>query len=699
MRSPAAEAQLQGTVSGIGAQFFGFRHIDVDPGATWFFLGGSTLTAGETLTNQSIVVVNTDVVPLVGGPEIPAVAPGVVIAQLMEAGGGDLVVTGGGARMDNTGRFVVGDAGLGHLSIRAGGSVVTTPLLPGSDGAVIANAAGSEGSSASVTGSGSNWLVNGLLRVGAAGSGQLSVSQGGKVVADALNAGGIASAVGQIDVTGAGSSLTVNGDATVADDGTGVLSVLNGAVFAAANLTIGSLGDSSGAVIVSGAGSQLNLSGALNIGTALGLGDLTIGPGAEVHAAVINLQGQVVLEGGLLDPTVTIINQGQTAGGNGTIQAGFIVDEGVVQAGGTKPSQRLLIVVGTVVGGGTLTINGTVQPSSAAGVLQINASGTLELTGPVLNTANTTFTDNLAQPGTYTISNSVVDVTFADAKGVLLIDDIAGFGGTITSFLGGDSFVVTGGTLSNLGVSNSNTLTFADSGVGAGAGGIDQIIFGSAISPSGFNIVNGNTVQVACFAAGTRIETEQGPVPVEALSIGDRVVVRDGRCQPIVWIGERMVNCARHKRPETVWPVRVSAGALGAGLPARDLWLSPDHAVFVNSVLVPVKLLANGTSIVQMKRDRVIYFHVELPGHDIILAEGLPVESYLGVGDRMDFGARGDATRLFPDFAAHLAPNAAWIWETRSAAPLVTTGEMLAATRSIVAANAARGHSSLMRCS
>src|SRR6185312_17359396 len=109
--------------------------------------------------------------------------------------------------------------------------------------------------------------------------------------------------------------------------------------------------------------------------------------------------------------------------------------------------------------------------------------------------------DNLTPAGTYTVNNSVIDVNFADKAGVLLLDNIAGFGGTITASQAGDSFVVTKGTLSNLGVSNGNTLTFSDSG----NGGTDQLIFGSAISAANFNIVNGNTVQIACFAAGTRI--------------------------------------------------------------------------------------------------------------------------------------------------------------------------------------------------
>ncbi len=150
----------------------------------------------------------------------------------------------------------------------------------------------------------------------------------------------------------------------------------------------------------------------------------------------------------------------------------------------------------------------------------------------------------------------------------------------------------------------------------------------------------------------------------------------DGGAEPIVWLGQREVDCARHPRPETAWPVRVAADAFGAGTPCRDLYLSPDHAVFVNDVLVPVKLLLNGTTIVQTPRPRVRYFHVELPEHAVILAEGLPVESYLDSGDRMDFD--GATTRLFPAFGAAR-------WETRGCAPLVLTGEALRAARGRVA--------------
>jgi ELWxxDGT repeat protein len=208
----------------------------------------------------------------------------------------------------------------------------------------------------------------------------------------------------------------------------------------------------------------------------------------------------------------------------------------------------------------------------------------------------------------------------------------------------------------------------------------------TAYSPSSFTTFT----TTACFAAGTRILTEHGPVTVESLAVGDRVITQDGVWEPIVWIGRRPTNCEGHPKPETVWPVWIRAGAFGANVPVRDLYLSPDHAVFVNGVLVPVKLLINGTSIAQVKRAKVTYFHVELPRHAVILAEGLTVESYLDIGDRKNFHQHGATIRLFPDFAGPLAPGSALAWETGGAAPLVMTGEELLKAQRLVGAHVSR---------
>jgi hypothetical protein len=130
------------------------------------------------------------------------------------------------------------------------------------------------------------------------------------------------------------------------------------------------------------------------------------------------------------------------------------------------------------------------------------------------------------------------------------------------------------------------------------------------------------------------------------------------------------VDCGRHSEPSKVWPVRVSAHAFGPRAPTRDLVLSPDHAVFVDGSLIPIKHLINGKTIVQERWDTVIYYHVELAEHDVLLAEGLPVESYLENGDRGVFDNAGGVIALYPDFGMRR-------WEAFGCAPLVLTGAKL----------------------
>ena len=194
-------------------------------------------------------------------------------------------------------------------------------------------------------------------------------------------------------------------------------------------------------------------------------------------------------------------------------------------------------------------------------------------------------------------------------------------------------------------------------------------------------------VFVACFRAGTRIRTPGGEVAVEALRVGDAVVSHFGGTVPVRWIGQRRLDVGRHKRPWDVAPVRVRAGAFGVGVPSRDVLLSPDHAVFADGVLVPVRYLVNGRTIAQEWAREVTYFHVELPAHDVVLAEGLPCESYLDTGNRSAFANGGGAVQLHP----HFAP--AEVWASAACAPLVLEGAELAAVRAGVLAEAARlGH-------
>jgi hypothetical protein len=148
----------------------------------------------------------------------------------------------------------------------------------------------------------------------------------------------------------------------------------------------------------------------------------------------------------------------------------------------------------------------------------------------------------------------------------------------------------------------------------------------------------------------------------------------------VQWIGYRHIDCGRHPNPESVWPVRVSNGAFAADSPERDLWLSADHAVFVDSVMIPIRHLINGTTVVRVPVDAVTYYHIELPRHDAILAEGLAAESYLDTGQRTQFANGGEVVQLFPDFSTR-GPDFALLWEAYGFAPLIVSGPILESVR------------------
>jgi hypothetical protein len=140
-----------------------------------------------------------------------------------------------------------------------------------------------------------------------------------------------------------------------------------------------------------------------------------------------------------------------------------------------------------------------------------------------------------------------------------------------------------------------------------------------------------------CFCPGTRMATPGGEMLVEALRVGDWVHTLAG-AQRILWIGRRSYEGRFCTRNHLVLPVHIKAGALGAGVPARELVVSPGHGIWCGAALVPAWRLVNGVSITQPTPPaRIDYLHLELESHELLLAEGCPVESYFECGHRAMF--------------------------------------------------------------
>lgn len=152
---------------------------------------------------------------------------------------------------------------------------------------------------------------------------------------------------------------------------------------------------------------------------------------------------------------------------------------------------------------------------------------------------------------------------------------------------------------------------------------------------------------VECFATGTLIATPQGERAVETLKTGDLLHTADGRAVPVIWVGRQTVMRAFTPTDRFV-PVRITAGALGDGVPHSDLLVTGDHAMVVDDLAINASALVNGTTIRWEPQDRLAerftYYHLETEAHDVILANGAPAESFI------DYVGR----RAFDNFAEYL---------------------------------------------
>jgi hypothetical protein len=139
------------------------------------------------------------------------------------------------------------------------------------------------------------------------------------------------------------------------------------------------------------------------------------------------------------------------------------------------------------------------------------------------------------------------------------------------------------------------------------------------------------TAAPVCYLRGTRIRTPEGERRIEQLKIGDLVVTLSGESKPIKWIGRQRFEKSSECWPKDFEPIRISRFALDERTPHGDLYLSPNHAIYIDGVLIPAKYLVNGLNITQCApegADVIDYLHIELFAHDVIYAEDATAETF-----------------------------------------------------------------------
>jgi Hint domain len=425
-----------------------------------------------------------------------------------------------------------------------------------------------------------------------------------------------------------GFDLDLTGGGTLAGDiiGGGAITVA-GALYAtttelwAANTTLDITG-------------SLELSGPLYAGStnASGAGaQLDIGTTGTLNLAVDGFLGTLGT-----DDNLTIDN------------AGLIEKTGAL--GVTSIASSVFINTGTILNDpGTIDIvsalvnNGTVLEEAGGSIIFSSISGT----GVIIDDPSAiTFTSAVAAGQTVSITG---------AGGTLALQDVSQFQGLIAGFQKGDIIDLTniapgsitgesfaGDVLTLDDASGNIELTFASEGYTG-----NPFTFGTDGSLGSYI----TTEQALCYLAGTRILTVDGEKPVEELAIGDMLVTRFGGIQPVKWIGRQSYDSRFIlKNPEKI-PVLIAAGALGNGLPARALSVSPGHSVLLGGVLVLAHTLVNGITITQPVPTGVVaYFNIEFGTHDCVLAEGIWAESYADApGQRAQFHNAAEFAALYPD--------------------------------------------------
>ncbi len=168
---------------------------------------------------------------------------------------------------------------------------------------------------------------------------------------------------------------------------------------------------------------------------------------------------------------------------------------------------------------------------------------------------------------------------------------------------------------------------------------------------------------VSCFTPGTMIATQSGPVAIELLQEGDLVATRDHGLQPVRWIGKRQINAQDLADDPFLQPILIARGALGDGLPLRDMRVSRQHRMLItgpraellfgtDEVLVRAVHLLCLPGISVAPAAEVCYLHLLFDRHEVVLADGAWSESFQP-GDRsmagMDADQREELLKIFPD--------------------------------------------------
>lgn len=510
----AAKIMTDNGFAAIG--YNGVGHLNIAGGGSWILNG----TAGDVFISGLAGSTGTAVV---SGASSQLNAGGYIIVG--QQGQGSLYVTNGAVVTGSQGVYVGNNAGAnaaGTLDIASGGQVKSANSGGASVYAAILGGATGANGTATIDGSGSIWQVAQSMRIGADGTGNVTLQDGGKLEVDGatLEIGSLAGGTGTLTLNGSGSTFALpNGALIVGDAGTGTVSLQNGAMLDQRNktLVLGSQATGNGTIQVQ-SGSSFNVAN-LTLGGS-GTGELDLGS-TEVDGTVTtgtaNITGKAITIGSATGSNGTLeINGKSTLNFSGSFQDGVAGTGNIELQSGASLSAAALTLGASSGGTGNLKLDSASSLTSTSTVT-LGSAGQGNLT--LLNGSQATIGGDLILGQNFGSTGSSVSVQSGSGStskltvtGNLVIGQADQSGDTDTVTIQSGSQASIGKDLTVGGKATNGTLTIAGNGTGSP---ISSLQYGGQLNVNAAGSVTVNNAGVLKNAGGGGTDNIAGDLMVQ----------------------------------------------------------------------------------------------------------------------------------------------------------------------------------------
>ena len=146
-------------------------------------------------------------------------------------------------------------------------------------------------------------------------------------------------------------------------------------------------------------------------------------------------------------------------------------------------------------------------------------------------------------------------------------------------------------------------------------------------------------VNVVCFTIGTLILTHEGEKPIETLKVGEKIKTYNGSWKTLKSINIRRLGKKELHQRQNLWPIKIAEGGLGNKIPRKELCISPQHRILINSsiaqrmvgkpVLISARKLLSLPGVTQSEpKNGCAYVHLIFEEHEVVRANGCWSESF-----------------------------------------------------------------------